>query len=98
MKVYFWEGVVRYDEKGKLALRLVGLFVNTERSGFVAWRLELSEELSSVHDTFHVYKLEGCVADASLHVPLDVIKVNRTLRMSRNLLRLWIEMLRVEVC
>ena len=58
----------------------------------------LTEELSSVHDTFHVSKLEGCVADVSLHVPSDVNKVNRTLRLSRNLLRLWIEMLRVEVC
>ena len=87
-----------YDEKGKLALRLVGLFVNTERSGHVACRLEMTEELSSVHDTFHVSKLKECVADASLHVPLDVIKTNRTLRLSRNLWRLWIGMLRVEVC
>ena len=35
---------MRYDEKGKLALRLVGLFVNTERSGLVACRLGLTEE------------------------------------------------------
>ena len=96
--MYLWKGVVRYDEKGKLTLRLVGLFVNTARSGLVACQLELSEELSSVHDTFHVSKLEGCVADASLHVPLDVIMTNKTLRLSRNLWRLWIGMLRVEVC
>ena len=83
--MYFWKGVVRYDEKGKLASRYVGLFEISERIGFVACRLELSEELSSVHDTFHVSKLKECVADASLHVPLDVIKIYRTLRLSRNL-------------
>ena len=32
-----------------------------------------------MHDTFHVSNLKKCLADASLHVPLDEIKVNRTL-------------------
>ena len=96
--MYLWKGVVRYDEKGKLALRFVGLFDVSGRSEHVACRLELTEELSSVHDTFHVSKLKECVADASLHVPLDVIMTNRTLRLSRNLWRLWIGMLRVKVC
>ncbi|GJU16918.1 hypothetical protein Tco_1144884 [Tanacetum coccineum] len=43
--------------------------------------LRLLEELSCVHDTFHVSNLEKkCLADASLHVPLDEIKVDKTLR------------------
>ncbi|GJT51998.1 reverse transcriptase domain-containing protein [Tanacetum coccineum] len=42
--------------------------------------LGLSEELSGVHDTFHVSNLKKCLADASLHVPLDEIKVDKTLR------------------
>ncbi|GJX73341.1 putative reverse transcriptase domain-containing protein [Tanacetum coccineum] len=33
-----------------------------------------------VHDTFHVSNLKKCLADASLHVPLDEIKVDKTLR------------------
>ncbi|GJU16916.1 hypothetical protein Tco_1144882 [Tanacetum coccineum] len=38
------------------------------------------ELLSCVHDTFHVSNLEKkCLADASLHVPLDEIKVDKTL-------------------
>ncbi|GKA98951.1 putative reverse transcriptase domain-containing protein, partial [Tanacetum coccineum] len=40
----------------------------------VAYRLRLPEELSSVHDTFHVSNLKKCLADANLHVPLDEIK------------------------
>ncbi|GJV21581.1 hypothetical protein Tco_1370601 [Tanacetum coccineum] len=38
------------------------------------------KELSSVHDTFHVSNLKKCLADANLHVPLDEIKVDETLR------------------
>ncbi|GJT36108.1 putative reverse transcriptase domain-containing protein [Tanacetum coccineum] len=51
-----------------------------ERIGPVAYRLRLLEELSSVHDTFHVSNLKKCLADANLHVPLDKIKVDKTLR------------------
>ncbi|GJW80471.1 hypothetical protein Tco_0144446 [Tanacetum coccineum] len=42
--------------------------------------LRLPEELSSVHDTFHVSNLKKCLAGASLHVPLNEIKVDKTLR------------------
>ncbi|GKA00388.1 putative reverse transcriptase domain-containing protein [Tanacetum coccineum] len=45
----------------------------------VAYRLRLPEELSSVHDTFHVSKLKKCLADENLHVPLDEIKIDKTL-------------------
>ncbi|GJR19165.1 reverse transcriptase domain-containing protein [Tanacetum coccineum] len=41
--------------------------------------IRLPEELSSVHDTFHVSNLKKCLADANLHVPLDEIKVDKTL-------------------
>ncbi|GJV42875.1 hypothetical protein Tco_1427411 [Tanacetum coccineum] len=50
-----------------------------ERIGPVAYRLRLPKELSGVHDTFHVSNLKKCLADASLHVVLDEIKVDKTL-------------------
>ncbi|GJV66751.1 hypothetical protein Tco_1482260 [Tanacetum coccineum] len=50
-----------------------------ERIGPVAYRLRLPEELSGVHETFHVSNLKKCLADASLHVPLDEIKVDEKL-------------------
>ncbi|GJR35651.1 hypothetical protein Tco_1211335 [Tanacetum coccineum] len=46
----------------------------------VTYRLRLPEELSSVHDTFYVLNLKKCLADANLHVPLDEIKIDKTLR------------------
>ncbi|GJS13006.1 putative reverse transcriptase domain-containing protein [Tanacetum coccineum] len=65
---------------GKLAPRYVGPFEILERIGPVAYRLRLPEELSGVHDTFRVSNLKKCLADASLHVSLDEIKVDKTLR------------------
>ena len=46
----------------------------------MACRLELTEELSRVHDTFHVSNGKKWLADASLHLPLDECKVDKTLR------------------
>ncbi|GKD00764.1 hypothetical protein Tco_1171038 [Tanacetum coccineum] len=79
LRVLPWKGVVRFRKKGKLAPRYVGPFEILERIGLVAYRLRLLEELSSVHDTFHVSNLKKCLADANLHVPLDEIKVDKTL-------------------
>ncbi|GJZ01751.1 hypothetical protein Tco_0519712 [Tanacetum coccineum] len=44
------------------------------------WEVGLPEELSGVHDTFHVSNLKKYLADASQHVPLNEIKVDKTLR------------------
>ncbi|GJQ90245.1 putative reverse transcriptase domain-containing protein [Tanacetum coccineum] len=42
-----------------------------KRVGFVAYKLELLEELSRVHNTFHISNLKKCYADEPLAVPLD---------------------------
>ncbi|GKA36840.1 hypothetical protein Tco_0723405 [Tanacetum coccineum] len=57
----------------------VGPFEILERSGPVAYRLRLPQELSNVHDTFYVSNLKKCLADVNLHVPLEEIKVDKTL-------------------
>nr|GEU38873.1 putative reverse transcriptase domain-containing protein [Tanacetum cinerariifolium] len=80
LKVSPWKGVVRFRKKGKLAPRYVGPFEILERISLVAYRLRLPEELNSVHDTFYVSNLKKCLADVNLHVPLDEIKVDKTLR------------------
>ncbi|GJS54474.1 reverse transcriptase domain-containing protein, partial [Tanacetum coccineum] len=66
--------------EGKLAPIYVGPFEILERIGPIASRLRLLEELSGVHDMFHVSNLKKCLAEASLHVPLGEIKVDKTLR------------------
>ncbi|KAD2394393.1 hypothetical protein E3N88_41370 [Mikania micrantha] len=76
LKVSPWKGVVRFGTKGKLAPRYVGPFEIIERIGPVAYRLRLPDELSGVHDVFHVSNLKKCLADESLVVPLEEIQVD----------------------
>ncbi|GKB19914.1 putative reverse transcriptase domain-containing protein, partial [Tanacetum coccineum] len=71
--------VVRFEKKGKLAPRFVRPFEITERIGPVAYRLRLPEELNGVHDTFHVSNLKKCLADPTLQIPLDEIRVDTKL-------------------
>ncbi|GJT34294.1 hypothetical protein Tco_0924713 [Tanacetum coccineum] len=74
-----WKGVVRFGKKGKLAPRYVGPFEILKRIGLVAYRLRLPEELNSVYDTFHVSNLKKCLGNSNLHVPLNEIKIDKTL-------------------
>ncbi|GKC03736.1 putative reverse transcriptase domain-containing protein [Tanacetum coccineum] len=41
-----------------------------ERVGTVAYKLELPQQLSRVHNTFHVSNLKKCLSDESLVIPL----------------------------
>ncbi|GJZ82681.1 putative reverse transcriptase domain-containing protein [Tanacetum coccineum] len=63
LKVSPWKGVVRFGKRGKLNLRYVGPFKVLGKVGEVAYKLELPEELSRVHNTFHVSNLKKCHAE-----------------------------------
>ncbi|GJT09996.1 putative reverse transcriptase domain-containing protein [Tanacetum coccineum] len=76
LKVSPWKGVVRFEKKGKLAPRFVGPFEIIEKVGPVVYRLDLPEELSGVHNTFHVSNLKKCLADPTVKVSLDEIRVD----------------------
>ena len=80
LKVSPWKGVIRFGKRGKLNPRYVGPFAILERIGPVAYRLDLPAELGSVHNVFHVSNLKKCLADESLIVPLEEIKVDDRLR------------------
>ncbi|GKE90996.1 putative reverse transcriptase domain-containing protein [Tanacetum coccineum] len=71
LKVSPWKGVIRFGKQGKLNPRYVGPFKVLEKDGSIAYKLELPEELSRVHNTFHVSNLKKCYADEPLAVPLD---------------------------
>ncbi|GKA40431.1 hypothetical protein Tco_0733024 [Tanacetum coccineum] len=71
LKVSPWKWVVCFGKRGKLNPRYVGPFKVLGKVGEVAYKLELPEELSRVHNTFHVSNLKKCYADEPLAVPLD---------------------------
>ncbi|GJR95866.1 putative reverse transcriptase domain-containing protein [Tanacetum coccineum] len=79
LKVSPCKGVVRFRKKGKLAPRFVGPFEIVEKVGPVAYLLDLPKELNGVHDTFHMSNLKKCLADPTLQMPLDKIRVDAKL-------------------
>ncbi|GKD60431.1 hypothetical protein Tco_1297940, partial [Tanacetum coccineum] len=76
LKVSPWKVVEHFRKKGTLTHRFVGPFEIIEKVGPVAYRLDLPKELNGVHDTFHVSNLKKCLADPTLQVPLDEIRVD----------------------
>ncbi|GJR47464.1 hypothetical protein Tco_1315567 [Tanacetum coccineum] len=80
LKVSPWKGVVRFGKRGKLNPRYVGPFKVLEKAGSVAYKLELPQELSKVHNTFHVSNLKKCYSDEPLTVPLEGLQVDDKLR------------------
>ncbi|GKF97577.1 hypothetical protein Tco_0293398, partial [Tanacetum coccineum] len=44
--------------------------------GTVAYRLELPQQLSRVHSTFHVSSLKKCISDKPLAIPFDEIHID----------------------
>ncbi|GJX20569.1 putative reverse transcriptase domain-containing protein [Tanacetum coccineum] len=80
LKVLPWKGVVRFDKRGKLNPRYVGPFKVLAKVEKVAYKLELPQELSRVHHTFHVSNMKKCYADEPLVMPLEGIHIDNKLQ------------------
>ncbi|GJS53579.1 putative reverse transcriptase domain-containing protein [Tanacetum coccineum] len=75
-----WKGVVHFGKRGKLNPRYVGPFKVLAKVGAIAYKLELPQELSRVHSTFHVSNLKKFNSDEPLTVPLEGIHIDDKLR------------------
>ncbi|GKF39280.1 hypothetical protein Tco_0119341, partial [Tanacetum coccineum] len=76
LKVSPWKGVIRFSKRGKLNPRYIGPFKIIAKVGTLAYRLELPEQLSRVHSTFHVSNLKKCFVDEPLAIPLEEIQID----------------------
>ncbi|GJR55254.1 hypothetical protein Tco_1405775 [Tanacetum coccineum] len=47
-----------------------------KRIGPVAYKLELPEELSSIHNPFHISNLKKCLSDESLIIPMKELQLD----------------------
>jgi hypothetical protein len=61
LKVSPIRGIKRFKVKGKLAPRYIRPYQIQARHGEVAYQLSLPENLSVVHDVFHVSQLKKCL-------------------------------------
>jgi hypothetical protein len=71
--------VKRFQVKGKLALWFVGPYPSIGRIGHVAYRLELPESMSDIHNVFHVSQLRKCLKVPERHIEEDTIQIQKDL-------------------
>ncbi|GJR50430.1 reverse transcriptase domain-containing protein [Tanacetum coccineum] len=76
LKVSPRKGVIRFEKRGKLNPRYIGQFKILDRVGPVAYKLELPEELSKFHSTFHVSNLKKCLFDETLIIPMKELRLD----------------------
>ncbi|GJS89392.1 hypothetical protein Tco_0772028 [Tanacetum coccineum] len=76
LKVSSWKRVIHFGKRGKMNPRYIGPFKILAKVGTLAYRLELPEQLSRVHSTFHVSNLKKCFVDEPLAIPLDEIQID----------------------
>ncbi|GJS57599.1 putative reverse transcriptase domain-containing protein [Tanacetum coccineum] len=82
------KGVVRFGKRWKLNPKYVGLFKVLEKFGSIAYKLELPQELSRVHNTFHVFNLKKCYANEPLAVLLDGLHIDDKLHFVEELVKI----------
>ncbi|GJW96489.1 putative reverse transcriptase domain-containing protein [Tanacetum coccineum] len=80
LKVSPWKEVVRFGKKEKLAPRYVRPFKIVKCVEPVAYQLKLPQELSCIHDTFHVSNFKKCLAESDVQVPLEEIEIDENFR------------------
>ncbi|XP_070041016.1 uncharacterized protein [Nicotiana tomentosiformis] len=79
LKVSPMKGVMRFGKKGKLSLRLIGLFNVLERVGEVAYRLALPPIFSGVHPVLYVSMLRKYYEDPSHVLDFSSVKLDKDL-------------------
>jgi hypothetical protein len=79
LKVSTIRGTKRFGVKGKLAPRYIGPYQIQARRGEVAYQLSLPENLSVVHDVFHVSQLKKCLRVLEEQLPVEDLEVQEDL-------------------
>jgi hypothetical protein len=75
LKVSPIHGMRRFKVKGKLSPLFIGPFKILKRVGEMAYQLELPDNLSDVHDVFHVSQLKKCLRVPEEQLPMEELSV-----------------------
>jgi hypothetical protein len=79
LKVSPIRGTKRFGVKGKLAPRYIGSYQIQTRRREVAYQLSLPENLSAVHDVFHVSQIKKCLLVPEEQLPTEDLEVQEDL-------------------
>ncbi|GKC46790.1 putative reverse transcriptase domain-containing protein [Tanacetum coccineum] len=88
LKVSPWKGVICFGKRGKLNPRYIGPFKILAKLGTVAYRLELPQQLSRIHSTFHISNMKKCLSDEPLAIPLDEMHIDDKLHFVEELVEI----------
>jgi hypothetical protein len=80
LKVFLMRWVKRFQVKGKLASWFVGPYPIIGRVGPAAYRLELPESMSDIHNVFHVSQLRKCLQVPENHIEEETIQIQKDLQ------------------
>jgi hypothetical protein len=75
LKVSPLHGMRRFKVKGKVAPRFIGPFRVFRRVGEMVYQLELPDNLSDVHNVFHVSQLKKCLRVPAEQLPMGELSV-----------------------
>nr|GEY46052.1 putative reverse transcriptase domain, ribonuclease H-like domain, aspartic peptidase domain protein [Tanacetum cinerariifolium] len=78
LKILPRKGIIRFGKRRKINPRI----------GPVAYKLELPEELSNVHNTFYVSNVKKCLSDESLIIPMKELKLDDKLNFVEELVEI----------
>jgi hypothetical protein len=71
LKLSPMRGLRHFKVRDKLTPRFIGSFKILEKRGEVAYQLELSLQLSDVHDVFNVSQLKKCLCVPKEQIPME---------------------------
>ncbi|GJX00848.1 putative reverse transcriptase domain-containing protein [Tanacetum coccineum] len=80
----------RLQAQGNLNPRYIRPFKILERISLVAYKLELPEELSNVHSTFHISNLKKCLSDESQVIPMKELRLDDKLNFVEEPVGIWV--------
>jgi hypothetical protein len=79
LKVSPIRGTKSFGVKGKLAPRYIEPYQILARHGEVAYQFSLPENMSAVHDVFHVSQLKKCLRVPEEQLPMEDLEVQEDL-------------------
>jgi hypothetical protein len=79
LKVLPMRGLCLFKLRGKIAPRYIGPYKILEQRGEVEYQLELPQQLSDVHDVFHVSQLRKCLQVLEEQMSLEELIVSEDL-------------------